>query len=165
MNYFTQELLIQLITSALCSMAFAVIFRVAPRHLLPSSLAGMFVWLIYYTVDFFNLSVFLAAFASTALATVFAELYARGRKAPAIVILSPAVIPIVPGADLYYTMKYAISADLTLAGEYLGKALAIGLGIAAGIVVVTIIMRMSFDAVAKIKQKNISTETESTKPE
>lgn len=160
MNYFTQELLIELVTSALCSMAFAVIFRVAPRHLLPSSLAGLFVWLIYYTVGpFFKLSVFLAAFASTALATVFAELYARGRKAPAIVILSPAVIPIVPGADLYHTMKYAISGELPQVGEYLGKALAIGLGIAAGIVVVTIIMRMSFDAIAKIKQKNISTKT------
>lgn len=120
----------------------------------------MFVWLIYYTIDYFKLSIFLAAFASTALATVFSEIYARTRRAPATVILSPAVIPIVPGADLYYTMKYAISGELTLAGEYLGKALAIGLGIAAGIVVVTIIVRMTFDNIAIIKQRITKSDSE-----
>lgn len=159
-DFFTVKLIIQLITGGLCSMAFAVIFRVAPRHLVPSSLAGLFVWLIYYTVDYFKLSIFLAAFASTACATLFAEIYARSRKTPAIVILSPAVIPIVPGADLYYTMKYAISGELITAGEHLGKALAIGLGIAAGIVVVTIIARMTFDYLGTIKKRINKSDTE-----
>ncbi len=158
-EFFSPTLLTQLITGGLCSMAFAVIFRVAERHLLPASLAGIFVWLIYYTVDYFKLSIFLAAFVSTACATIFAELYARTQRAPAIVILSPAVIPIVPGADLYHTMKYAILGDLALAGQYLGKALAIGLGIAAGVVVVTIIARMTFDYIATIKQRMTKSDT------
>ncbi len=160
MTFFTTQLLVQLITGGLCSMSFALIFRVAPRHLLPTSLAGVFVWLIYYTIDYFKLSIFLAAFASTACATIFAELYARTRRAPAIVILSPAVIPIVPGGDLYYTMKHALSGDFALAGEYVGKALAIGLGIAAGIVVVTIISRIIFDRIALIKQRVTKSDTE-----
>lgn len=152
-DFFTTQLLVQLITAGLCAMSFALIFRVAPRHLLPTFVVGVFVWLIYYTIDYFKLSVFLAAFVSTAFATVFAELYARMRKAPAIVILSPAVICIVPGGDLYYTMKYALSGELALAGEYLGKALAIGLGIAAGIVVVSIVVRTVFDHIGTIKKR------------
>ena len=153
-GFFTWRLLIQLVTSALGSIAFSVIFRVMRRHLICIGLVGILTYFVYYTVIYFDNSAhFLAALASTAFAALFAEIYARVRRAPVIVLLSPAIIPIVPGADLYRTMKNLLMGNTAESFTYLGIALAIALGIAMGIVTVSITCRMIFDAIAKSKQK------------
>ena len=117
----------------------------------------MLSYLVYYAVIYASsgtsASAFLAALASTAFAALAAELYARIKHAPVIVLLSPAIIPIVPGADLYRTMKTLLMGNPAGAIGSLGTALSIALGIATGIVAVSISCRMIFDKVAKIKSK------------
>ncbi len=70
--------------------------------------------------------------------TVFAECCARARRAPALVFLVPGTIPIVPGSDLYYTMRYLLLGNFDVFANYLMRALLVGIGIGGGIVAVSV---------------------------
>jgi len=124
------------------TLGFAVLFKVRARHLPFAGACGLLTWFLYYTVTFFGGSLFLAAFLSSAVATVFAECCARLRHAPAPVFLVPGTIPIVPGSDLYYTMRYLLFGDFDVFANYLMRALLVGIGIGGGIVAVSVTVRL-----------------------
>ena len=152
-NFFTQELLIKVITAFISSVGFAVVLRIAPRNLLTASINGMITYFIYYTVMFFGLGYFAAGFISTTSAAVYSEAMARTRRAPSIVFLFPGVIPTVPGGDLYRGMRDLISGSIDTAMQNFSVAINIGLGIAGGIVAVSILFEKVMDFVNKIKKK------------
>ena len=153
MTFITSELIVQLVTSAICSIGFAVVFRVEARHLIHTGITGLLAFFVYYTVLFFKMQLFVASFACTAFVALYAEVYARVKRAPTIVILSPAVVPIVPGGDLYYTMQHILASRWSLALEYLGRTLSVGLGIAGGIVVISIAFRIVSEQCAGAKKR------------
>ena len=94
---------------------------------------------------------FAAAFVATAVAAVFSECCARLRRAPAPVFLVPGTIPIVPGGDLYYTMRYLLSGEFADFAQYLVRAVLVGLGIGGGIVTVSLVVGLIFGAKQGIK--------------
>ena len=153
MNFFTWELLIKAITAFLSSVGFAIILRISPRHLIEASLGGMMTYLIYYTVMYFGLGYFAAGFISTTFAALFAETMARVKRAPAIVYLLPGVIPTVPGGDLYRGMRDLISGSIDTALANFSIAVNIALGIAGGIVTVSILFGIITDNIKRIKAK------------
>lgn len=155
MTFFNQSLYIQLVASLVGSVAFAVIFKTRLRHLPYVAIAGLMTYAIYYVVEFFLGEVFLAAFLSTLFTALFSEFCARWRRAPTAVFLFPGVIPTVPGGALYYTMRYLISGDTVLAFSYLISALKVGLGIAGGIMVVSIVVGQITDYKRKIYLKEL----------
>jgi len=138
-EFFTLELLIRLITSAICSCAFGIIFKINKRHLITVGVSGLITYFIYHTVIFFGGSAFVAAFASTFFTSSFGEVSARINHAPAIIYLLTGLIPIVPGGDAYYSMRYLLSGDMSLALEKLSTTAQVALGIAGGIVLVSVI--------------------------
>ena len=138
MSFFTSEFLIQIFASLVGAVAFAIIFKTSARHLPYVALSGLVTYAIYYTVFFFLDSAFLAAFLSTLFTALFSEFCARFRRAPTAVFLFPGIIPTVPGGSLYYAMRYVLVGDLDSALSYLTSALAVGLGIAGGIMFVSI---------------------------
>lgn len=156
MNFFTYDLLIKLIASFMGSCAFAVVFKINKRHLLHVGILGFITYFAYYTVMFFTKSAFTAAFASTTVATLCAELLARKRRAPTIVYLVTGLIPIVPGADSYYSMKYLLEQNMPLATEKLLATVQVALGIAGGIVVISTLFAILSDKLEarRNKQKN-----------
>lgn len=137
-DFFTLELLTQLVTAMLGTLAFAILFRCRVRHLPYASACGLFTYAIYYTAVYFGASLFFAAFLCTAFTTAFSEVCARLRRAPALIFLLPGTIPIVPGGSLYYTMRYLLEEDYTQCYRHLQSTLLVGLGIAGGIVAVSI---------------------------
>ena len=138
-DFFTLEFFVQVLTACLGTLGFAVLFKVQVRHLPFASACGILTYGLYYTVAFFGGSLFVAAFVASAAATLFSECCARLRRAPALVFLVPGAIPIVPGGDLYYTMRYLLSGDFSSCADYLVRALLIGIGIAGGIVTVSVV--------------------------
>lgn len=153
-DIFTSVLLIRLVTSFICSAAFAVLFKASPRHLAAAGASGALAYFVYHVTIALGGGVFAAAFLSTSAGAVFAEVYARLRRTPVIVILSGAIIPIVPGGDLYYTMQHALSGNGAVALEYFVRTMSIALGIAGGIVVVAVLCRIFFDKLAEYKRKH-----------
>ncbi|MBE6605188.1 MAG: threonine/serine exporter [Ruminococcaceae bacterium] len=152
-DFLTASFLLQLVTACGGTLAFAVLFKVRAKHLPFAGACGVLAYILYYTVVFFGGSLFTAAFASTAAAAVFSECCARLRRAPAPVFLVPGTIPIVPGSDLYYTMRYLLSGDLPDCTHHLVCAVLVGLGIGGGIVTVSLIFGLLLGHKHEIKHK------------
>ena len=151
MSFLTVDLLIKLVASFVCSVAFAIIFKIAPKHLLYAGVCGLATYFVYYTFEFFGFTLFVAALASTMVTALSAELLSRLRRAPTIVFLIPGVIPTVPGGSLYNAIRYLLLEDLSLAYKYLFDTLQVGLGIAGGIVTVSILVASILERVANHK--------------
>ena len=152
-SFFNLDLLIKIVTAFLSSVGFAIVLRVAPRHVIVGSIGGAVTYFIYYAILYIGLGYFAAGFISTAFAALYAELLARVRRAPAIVFLLPGVIPTVPGGDLYRGMRDLISGNMPGALSNFGIALNIALGIAGGIVVISIAFGIFNDA-KKLRSKS-----------
>ena len=153
-DIFTLTLLVRLLTSFLCSIAFAVTFRVATRHLLAAGCSGVLVYFVYHLTLCIDPSMlFAAAFLSTTAGAIFAEVYARVRRTPVTVILSAAIIPTVPGGDIYYTMQRLLSGAGDEAWTYFTRTMSVALGIAGGIVAVAVAFRIIFDWINRSKKK------------
>lgn len=143
-EFFTSEFIVRLITSLIGTVSFAIVFRVRPVHLPYAGVCGLITYACFYTVGFFSASLFTAAFAAASFTALFSEVFARVRRAPAIVFLIPGSIPIVPGGDLYNMMKYLLSSDFGTAREYMLTAVKTGIGIAGGIVAVSVAWGLVF---------------------
>ena len=143
----------QLLMSAIGSVGFAMIYRVAGKYLPLAAIGGLLTFAVYYTVEFLGYGVFAAAMLSSAFSALFSEVFAKIKRAPVSIFLLPCSIPIVPGSALYYTMANFIAKDFTEALHYLGIALGVGLGIACGIVVVPVAWQLSLGAISYFGKK------------
>lgn len=149
MSFFTLELLVKLITSATGSCAFALIFKMQRRHLLMVSISALITYFVYYTVSFFGGGFFVASFAATCFAAAFGELCARIFHAPVILYLVTGMIPIVPGGEAYYAMKYLLEKDMARASEKLLSTGGVALGIAGGVALVSLLFGVLSDHLKK----------------
>ena len=144
-DFFTTTFFVQIFASFVASVAFAVIFKTNKRHLLLVGVGGLLTYALYYLVGYFSPGIFLAAFFSTMFAALFSEFCARWRHAPAAVFLFPSIIPTVPGGGLYYTMRYLLSGQKEMMIYYLGQTMKVALGIAGGIVSVSVFVGLLYD--------------------
>lgn len=124
--------LIQLIAAFTGSLSFAIVFHLRGKWLLPAGLGGFACWGIYLLGLFLWDDYFLAAFLASAFSAVYAESIARIGHAPATLFLIPALLPLIPGASLYYAMSSAVRGASGDAGAYLTETLRITLAIAIG---------------------------------
>ena len=147
------EFLIQLIAAFVTSVAFALMFNTNKKHLIYIGIAGFGTYAIYYTTMFFLNSAFWAAFISSLFTALYSEIIARVRRAPTIIFLLTGIVPTVPGGSLYYTMRNLILSNYDAAIEKLIATLEIGLGIAGGIVAISIVYGMVNDTIRERKKK------------
>lgn len=153
MTFFTTTLLIQLITSFITSLTFAITFRVNKRHLVFIGICGTVTYAVYYTLLFFTSSLFVAAFVSSMATAVYAEIFARIRHAPTIIFVLPGIVPTVPGGGLYRGMRDLLLRKISESLEHFAQTLEVGIGIAGGIVTVSILFGIIVDIIAKKKAK------------
>ena len=81
---------------------------------------------------FFGGGVFLPSVVAAAFASIYSEAMARVEKAPATVFYIPALIPLVPGGSLFYTMSYAVVSEWEKVHSYASSTLYCAMGIAVG---------------------------------
>lgn len=134
--------IVQLVTSFIGALGFALLFNVRRELLFPASFGGLLVWAVYLGAErAFGGSVFLASVWAAAAATIYAEVLARMKKTPATVFYIPALIPLVPGGSLYYTMSYAVRSNWEMVSQYGSSTFYCALGIAGGM---SIVLAMEF---------------------
>ncbi|MGN0072925.1 MAG: threonine/serine exporter ThrE family protein [Coriobacteriales bacterium] len=116
------------------SLGFAMIFHLHRRWLFAASMGGMLSWMVYLgiTVGLGVDDIFLPTLVASAFAALYAELCARALKVPSLLFVIPAVVPLIPGAALYYTMSFAAVADWATCGTYVVRTLWFAAGIAGG---------------------------------
>ncbi|HEY8910274.1 MAG TPA: threonine/serine exporter family protein [Desulfosporosinus sp.] len=123
-------MLMELVVAFIATLAFAVVFNVPVRYLLPGALAGTMGWLIFRLSGSTNTAIFLASVG----VGLLAEGGARMFRVPVLIIAVPGIIPLVPGAGAYSTMLALVKGDfiaaLTKGTETLFAAGAIAVGVA-----------------------------------
>ena len=146
--------LVQLVTSLITSIAFAVWFKINRRHLVNAGICGLLTYAAYFGIERLTVSLFWAAFISSAVAALFSETNARISKTPTLIMLMPGIVPIVPGGYLYRTVRDIVCGSFSSALSNLATAGTIALGMAGGVVALSILYGMINDSI--IKNRNNS---------
>lgn len=150
----TLEFFIKLISVTVGTVCFAMLFGVRPKHLTICFIGAALTFAVYSVIEFFGMSLFSAAFISTVFAAIMSEVCARLRRAPAIVFLVPFLLPNIPGGSLYRTMSKFLERNTEMAFEYLMITLKVSIGIAGGIVTVSLLVKVVMSFIETVKNKS-----------
>ncbi len=134
--------LLQIITAFLGTLGFAVVFRSKKQHLLLLSFGGALSWIAYLVCAAFISSDPVCYFAASAVVGLYSEVFARILKTPATNIFAVAVLPLIPGGALYYTMRYAVIGEWEKFLEQGNITMRIALAIALGILSVSTVIKL-----------------------
>ena len=96
---------------------------------------------------------FLSNFAAALFVYLYSQIISRILKAPSNVYLVPGTIPLIPGGALYYTMRGLLDGDKALFWNNLKTTATVTFGLAAGIVIGTVMI--TYAKSLKIKKKKV----------
>lgn len=124
---------LQTLYAILSTLGFGIIFNIKGKNLIYASIGGGLGWMAYSFGLAFNLSTTTSMFMGSILIGIYSESMARLRKAPVTVFVVCALIPLVPGGGMYYTMlesiKGNIDASLKVGLETITNAGALAVGV------------------------------------
>ena len=139
---------------ALVAVAFAVIIclfqskleRFCPTRVvfnfLAAAIGGLLVWAVYLLAMNGNRGVFWSALVAALCGGIYGDVMARVYKTPSTIFFIPAVIPLVPGSNLYYTLFYTVYKDIAMAKDNAVKTILFSFAIAVGISIVATWLHM-----------------------
>ena len=108
------HLLIQTCAAAMATIGFSLLFGVPARYYPSCALIGGVSWLAYLLLLPYS-SVSIATFAATVIVILMSRWFAVRKRCPVTIFLISGIIPLVPGAGIYYTAYYFIQGDNALA--------------------------------------------------
>lgn len=135
---------LQIILAFMGSLGFSILFNIKGRKIWYAALGGALAWAIYLLGGLWLNGEMTQYFVSTIIVTIYSEIFARIEKTPATTFLTAAIIPLVPGRALYYTMSYAINNRFVEFADYGSYTVSIAVAIAAGIMVASSLSRVFF---------------------
>lgn len=147
------EFIVEIISAIVATVSFAVLFRLRARYLTYAAVGGGITYLIYYVIDGVFGVLFAAAFFASIFSAIYSEICARVRRAPTTLFIFPCAISIVPGGSLYRTMVSLISTDYAAAWDHFGDTLAVAMGIAGGLIFVSLLFYVFTEITAHLKRE------------
>lgn len=129
---------------------FSLMFSISLKRLPYATLNAIITYVIYLLLMKFNGDVFTANFVATVYGAIASEALARITKAPSTVYIIPAIIILVPGGALYYTLNYLVQGDWANCQTWGINTALIFLGIAVGLSIVAAL----FQIIHPIKHKS-----------
>lgn len=142
MDYLLIKYLSQGAFALLCVVGFAIMFNI-PRRLIPiTAINGMLGWMLYLFFQQTSVSFIVPPFLAAILVGILGEMSAIWKKQPATIFIIPAIIPLVPGYGIYYTMLHIVEDNFTKAGKIGIESMFIAISIACGVVIASSFVRM-----------------------
>lgn len=137
---------------ALCSfvgtVSFAVIYNVPKKYYFACGVTGMAGWMTYLLVNSQSfMSVSAASFFGAFAVVLISRILTIYMKCPITVFLVSGILPLVPGAGVYYTAYYIVTNQLTQASLKGMESFKVAFAIVMGIVLVVSIPREVFHMV------------------
>lgn len=143
------EVLKQLLLSFMSTIGFAILFSSPKRSIIHAGITGSVGWIFYYfTTNMFH-SFVAGTFFGALTVGILGEFLARLNKKPATLYITPGIIPLVPGAGMYYTMLALIEKDFSMAGNKGVETLFIAAAISIGIIISSVFSR----SIKRVRQK------------
>lgn len=121
--------------------AFGLIYNMRGRTLLLASLGGSLGWFVYLLLNFMNNDIF-QFFAATIATAIYSEIMARVLKKPATEFQIVALLPMVPGGGIFYTMDYCVIGNNEMFLKTGLHTLGIAGALAMGILLVSSLFRI-----------------------
>lgn len=142
----------QVIVSLAASFGFGIIFNIKGKKLIFASIGGGLSWFFYLYLMQNGMSTILSLFISSIIFSIYSEICARYLKTPVTTLIVCALIPLVPGAGMYYTMHETVLGNVKGAVELGLNTLASAGTLALGVIFVSTITKQVTN-IKKVKQK------------
>ena len=144
------ELIKQFILSFISTVGFSILFSAPKETLSYAGFVGASGWSIYYiTSNLFSSNIAGTFFAALTVG-LLGEVFARSNKKPATLYITPGILPLVPGAGMYYTMFALVEKDFLLAADKGAETFFIAAAIAIGIIISSIFSI----SITRVRQKD-----------
>ena len=122
---------------------FTIVYNLKGHLMFLSPLGGVLGLVVFHLCAPLNNDIIQYFFATIAL-SIYAEFMSRRCKTPVTVFLIVALLPLVPGGGLYYTMEYCINGDITMFIQEGLHTFFIAGSLAMGIILVSSIVRLFY---------------------
>lgn len=143
-------MLIKSLYALLATLGFGILFNIKGKNLIFASIGGAITWYVYLLV-LNNTGATLAALLIASIsAGIYSEIMARILKTPVTIFSICAIIPLVPGGGMYYTMLASVQGNIT-------KFLSTGINTfsSAGAIAVGILVASSFTKLILVAENYI----------
>ena len=124
------------------TLGFGILFNIKGRNLIFASIGGSIGWFFYALFLKLNCSEVTALFLSSVAFSSYSEIMARVLKTPVTTFVICALIPLVPGGGMYYTMLEIIQGNPVKAMDTGLNTLSSAGSLAVGIIFVSSISRL-----------------------
>lgn len=136
--YIAPNVAVQLISCGVASMGFAWLFKAATKQSVYAGVGGTINWVCYLVAERLSGQYLVGVIAAAAAVAAYAFIMSRYHKAPATIFLTTSIMPVIPGASLFYMMYGFVRADYVLASSQAIKLVQTCLAIAFGFLLVDI---------------------------
>ena len=145
--------LLQLAMSFLGSLGFALLYNVKGLKLLAAGFGGVVAWLTVLLLQPVCPTEIARLFIAAMVVLFYDEIFAFVLKTPTTTYLVPSIVPLTPGAHLYYCMSSALQGDQSGFIHEASQTIILALAIAGGIIIAGAVVNIEKAIVAKIKKK------------
>ena len=125
------------------ALGFSLLFSLRGKRLFWAAFGGAVAWVFYLIVEILTGSMFLRGIVSAMVATAYSEIFARILKTPKTAFIFTAIVPMVPGGNLYYTMSNVLTGNIESAIKHAVDTLIMAVALAFGIVVVILWVKVT----------------------
>ena len=124
---------------------FSILFNIHGPGGMLCALGGFFSWAVYLIAIELGSGEIIAYFWAALFSSLYSEVMARIRKYPAISYLVVSILPLLPGAGIYYTIHHAVQGEMDQFATRGMQTIAIAGIMAVGILLGSTVFRMYSD--------------------
>ena len=132
---------------------FCIAFNIRGKKIFFAALGGAISWFFYSLPLQMGLSEISSLLLSSIIFSIYSEVLARIFKTPVTTFVVCALIPLVPGSGMYYTMREAISGNISKSLELGLNTIASAGTLALGVLFVSTLTRLILSAKRKKEMK------------
>lgn len=134
--------ILQIFAGFIGTLGFAVWFNIRGKRLAFASLGGFLSWSLYIILSNFISNEAINYLLVSIAVSLYAEIVARLLKTPTTPFLTTSLVPLIPGASLYYTMSYAFGENIGMFSQKAIYTLELASALALGIIISTTIAKI-----------------------
>ena len=150
--------IMQIIAGCIGAFGFAILFNIRGRRLFFATLGGLLSWSLFLLLGLLIENEPVRYFLVSLTIALYSEILARVLKTPSTTFVFTALVPLIPGGSLYYTMSTGFAGNLE---GFLDKGiytLSLAVALALGIVLSGAMVKMALNSVEQHRKKKLSRE-------
>ncbi len=130
-------MILEVVSAFIAAFAFGIVFNIKGKKLVFAAICGALGWFVYKLSLILGYTDITSLFLASVALSIYSEIFARVLKTPVTTFVVAALIPLVPGGGMYYTMVEAISGNIMKSLETGIKTMASAGALALGIILVS----------------------------